>query len=80
GLVDAFLGGWMPAHQDYHVKFVASGEVERLDRNLDGTRFTLAVPRYVCDAGVHRFEDLASQGQRFNRNLYGIGSGAPANQ
>lgn len=80
GQVDAFLGGWMPAHQDYHDKFVASGQVERLGRNLDGTRFTLAVPRYVWDAGVHRFEDLAAQGQRFNRKLYGIGSGAPANQ
>lgn len=40
GQVDAFLGGWMPAHQDYHDKFVASGQVERLARNLDGTRFT----------------------------------------
>lgn len=80
GQVDAFLGGWMPAHQDYHERFVASGQVERLGRNLDGTRFTLAVPRYVWDAGIHRFEDLARQAQRFDRKLYGIGSGAPANQ
>ncbi|MGC3736886.1 glycine betaine ABC transporter substrate-binding protein, partial [Pseudomonas aeruginosa] len=77
---DAFLGGWMPAHQDKLDKFVACGQVERLGRNLDGTRLTLAVPRYVWDAGVHRFVDLAAQGQRFNRKQYGIGSGAPANQ
>ena len=30
----------MPAQQDYHDKFVASGQVERLARNLDGTCFT----------------------------------------
>ena len=47
GQVDAFLGGWMPAHQDYHDKFVASGQVERLGRNLDGTRFTLAANQSI---------------------------------
>ena len=47
GLVDAFLGNWMPAQQGFHDKFIASGDVDQLARNLEGTEFTLAVPEYV---------------------------------
>lgn len=47
GQADTFLGGWIPAYQDYHDKFVASSQVRRLAHNLGGTRFVLTVPRYV---------------------------------
>lgn len=79
GLVDAFLGNWMPAQQGFHDKFVASGEVERLARNLEGTEFTLAVPEYVWEAGVKDFADLQKHAGEFDKKIYGIGSGAPAN-
>lgn len=79
GLVDAFLGNWMPAQQGFHDKFVASGEVDRLARNLEGTEFTLAVPEYVWEAGVKDFADLQKHAGEFDRKIYGIGSGAPAN-
>lgn len=83
GRVDAFLGNWMPAQQGFHDKFVANGDVTRLAQNLEGTQFTLAVPDYVWDAGVHDFNDLnryAEQHPReVDKKLYGIGSGAPAN-
>ncbi|SDI58470.1 choline ABC transporter substrate-binding protein [Pseudomonas panipatensis] len=80
GQVDAFLGNWMPAQQSYHDKFVASGQVQRLAKNLDGTEFTLAVPTYVWNAGVRSFADLGRHAGQFEHKLYGIGSGAPANQ
>ncbi|SDN53885.1 choline ABC transporter substrate-binding protein [Pseudomonas jinjuensis] len=80
GQVDAFLGNWMPAQQDYHDKFIASGQVERLAKNLEGTEFTLAVPSYVWDGGVKSFDDLARHSEQFRSKVYGIGSGAPANQ
>ncbi|PAU56501.1 choline ABC transporter substrate-binding protein [Pseudomonas indica] len=80
GLVDAFLGNWMPAQQSYHDKFVANGDVEQLAKNLEGTEFTLAVPTYVWEAGVKDFADLNKFADRFNQKIYGIGSGAPANQ
>jgi len=80
GLVDVFLGNWMPAQQSYHDKFVANGQVVRLAQNLEGTEFTLAVPSYVWDAGVHDFADLNKFAEQFNQKIYGIGAGAPANQ
>ena len=51
GQVDVFLGNWMPAQQGFYDKFVATGDVTQLTKNLEGTEFTLAVPDYVWDAG-----------------------------
>lgn len=79
GQVDVFLGNWMPAQQGFYDKFVANGEVTQLAKNLDGTEFTLAVPDYVWDAGVHNFADLNKYADKFGKKIYGIGSGAPAN-
>ena len=79
GQVDVFLGNWMPAQQGFYDKFVATGDVTQLAKNLDGTEFTLAVPDYVWDAGVHNFADLNKYADKFDRKIYGIGSGAPAN-
>lgn len=79
GQVDVFLGNWMPAQQGFYDKFVASGDVTQLAKNLDGTEFTLAVPDYVWDAGVHNFADLNTFADKFEKKIYGIGSGAPAN-
>ena len=79
GQVDVFLGNWMPAQQGFYDKFVANGDVTQLAKNLDGTEFTLAVPDYVWDAGVHNFADLNTFADKFGKKLYGIGSGAPAN-
>ncbi|MFJ3371084.1 choline ABC transporter substrate-binding protein [Pseudomonas sp. NPDC086251] len=79
GQVDVFLGNWMPAQQGFYDKFVATGEVTQLAKNLDGTEFTLAVPDYVWDAGVHNFADLNKFADKFDKKIYGIGSGAPAN-
>ncbi|WP_407313987.1 choline ABC transporter substrate-binding protein [Pseudomonas sp. nanlin1] len=79
GKVDVFLGNWMPAQQGFHDKFIATGDVTQLAKNLEGTEFTLAVPDYVWDAGVHNFADLNKYADKFGKKIYGIGSGAPAN-
>ncbi|MGC1331656.1 MULTISPECIES: choline ABC transporter substrate-binding protein [unclassified Pseudomonas] len=79
GKVDVFLGNWMPAQQGFYDKFVATGDVTQYAKNLDGTEFTLAVPDYVWDAGVHSFSDLNTYADKFAGKIYGIGSGAPAN-
>jgi len=77
--VDVFLGNWMPAQQGFYDKFVATGEVTQLAKNLEGTEFTLAVPDYVWEAGVRDFADLNKYAEQFDKKIYGIGSGAPAN-
>jgi glycine betaine/proline transport system substrate-binding protein len=80
GLVDVFLGNWMPAQQAHYDKFVKTGDVVELKKNLEGTEFTLAVPDYVYAAGVHDYADLAKFADKFDSKIYGIGAGAPANQ
>ena len=79
GQMDVFLGNWMPAQQGFYDKFVATGDVTQLSKNLEGTEFTLAVPDYVYDAGVKDFADLNKFADKFKKKVYGIGSGAPAN-
>lgn len=79
GLLDVFMGNWMPAQQGFYDKFVANGDVVQLSKNLEGTEFTLAVPDYVFNAGVHDFADLNKFADKFEKKIYGIGSGAPAN-
>lgn len=80
GQIDVFLGNWMPAQQSNYDKFVASGEVDQLAQNLDGTEYTLAVPTYAYEAGVKTFADLEKHADKFDRKLYGIASGSPANE
>jgi glycine betaine/proline transport system substrate-binding protein len=80
GQLDVFLGNWMPAQQGFYDKFIATGDVTQLAKNLEGTEFTLAVPDYVWEAGVHNFSDLNKFADKFSKKIYGIGSGAPANQ
>ncbi|HBX56504.1 MAG TPA: choline ABC transporter substrate-binding protein, partial [Pseudomonas sp.] len=77
---DVFLGNWMPAQQSNYDKFVASGEVDKLVENLGGTEYTLAVPTYAFEAGVKTFADLEKHAAKFDKKIYGIGSGAPANE
>ncbi|WP_426143898.1 choline ABC transporter substrate-binding protein [Pseudomonas sp. DWP3-1-2] len=79
GQMDVFLGNWMPAQQGFYDKFIATGDVTQLTKNLEGTEFTLAVPDYVWNAGVHNFADLSKFADKFDKKVYGIGSGAPAN-
>ena len=80
GQVDVFLGNWMPAQQSNYDKFVATGEVEQVVENLSGTEYTLAVPAYAYEAGVKTFADLDQHADKFKHKIYGIGSGAPANE
>lgn len=80
GQVDVFLGNWMPAQQANYDKFVSSGEIDQLVENLSGTEYTLAVPAYAFDAGVKTFADLDANADKFSKKIYGIGSGAPANE
>lgn len=80
GQVDAFLGNWMPAQRQLVEPLMQSGAIEAVHANLPQAKFTLAVPRYVAAAGVRTFSDLARHADKFDRKIYGIESGAPANQ
>ncbi len=77
--VDVFLGNWMPAQRTLVEPLLKSGAVEQVRANLPQAKFTLAVPEHVARAGVRTFADLAKHADRFQRKIYGIESGAPAN-
>jgi glycine betaine/proline transport system substrate-binding protein len=70
----------MPAQKRFVEPLTASGDLVVLHQNLEQIRFTLAVPKYVADAGVASFADLAKNAEKFDKKIYGIEPGAPANQ
>ncbi|RTE66709.1 choline ABC transporter substrate-binding protein [Amphritea opalescens] len=78
--IDIFLGNWMPAQQKFIDKYATPGDIDIIGTNLTGAKFTLAVPRYVHDAGVKDFADLARFSQKFRKRIYSIEAGSPANQ
>ncbi|MDH4764695.1 glycine betaine/proline transport system substrate-binding protein [Pseudomonas sp. SORGH_AS199] len=79
GEADVFLGNWMPAQAKLSQPLVDAGAVERLHANLQGARYTLAVPQYVYDAGVKNVADIARFADRFDHTLYGIEPGNDGN-
>ncbi|WP_191602638.1 choline ABC transporter substrate-binding protein [Marinomonas algicola] len=78
GEVDLFMGNWMPAQTGFIDKYKSDIDVVRT--NLEGVKFTLAVPEYVYNAGVKDFADLNKFSSEFRKRIYGIEAGAPANQ
>jgi glycine betaine/proline transport system substrate-binding protein len=79
GEIDVFLGNWMPAQQSFIDDLNAAKAAEVLNKNLEGAKFTLAVPASVAETGVKDFSDLAKNADGFERKIYGIEPGAPAN-
>ncbi|QYA14502.1 choline ABC transporter substrate-binding protein [Rhizobium sp. AB2/73] len=79
GEIDVFLGNWMPAQKAFVDDLNKAKAAEVLNRNLQGAKFTLAVPAYLADKGIKDFSDLQKYGDDFGRKIYGIEPGAPAN-
>jgi glycine betaine/proline transport system substrate-binding protein len=77
--IDVFLGNWMPAQKKFIDDLNAAKAVDVVAKNLEGAKFTLAVPSYVAAGGVKDFKDLAAHADKFGKAIYGIEPGAPAN-
>lgn len=80
GEIDVFLGNWMPAQKSFVDDLNSAKAAEVLTKNLEGAKFTLAVPSYMAEKGVKDFADLAKHADEFESKIYGIEPGAPANQ
>lgn len=78
GEIDLFMGNWMPAQTGFIDKY--EQDIDQIRTNLEGVKFTLAVPKFVYDAGVKDFADLNTFSKQFRNRIYGIEAGAPANQ
>ncbi|MGB2079807.1 MAG: glycine betaine ABC transporter substrate-binding protein, partial [Vibrio sp.] len=80
GDIDVFLGNWMPTMENDIKKYRESGQVETVRANLEGAKYTLAVPQYVYDAGVKNFADIAKYADKFKSRIYGIEPGNDGNR
>ncbi|NVD07780.1 choline ABC transporter substrate-binding protein [Vibrio sp. JPW-9-11-11] len=80
GDIDIFLGNWMPTMEGDIAKYREAGTVETVRANLEGAKYTLAVPKYVYDAGVKNFADLVKHADKFKDRIYGIEPGNDGNR
>jgi len=75
GDIDAFLGNWPLAQVEFQPYYERKAVIV-LGSNLENTKFTLAVPSYVAQAGVTSFDDLAAHAEKFGSKIYGIEPGS----
>ncbi|SFP01708.1 glycine betaine/proline transport system substrate-binding protein [Enterovibrio norvegicus DSM 15893] len=80
GDIDVFLGNWMPTMEGDIAKYRDAGTVETVNMNLEGAKYTLAVPKYAFEGGVQSFEDIAKHEDKFKGRIYGIEPGNDGNR
>ncbi len=78
--VDLFLGNWMPAMAQDRQPFLKDKSVEVVRMNLDGAKYTLAVPAYTYEAGLHDFADIHKFADALDHAIYGIEPGNDGNR
>ena len=77
--VDVFLGNWMPAQSGAIGPYLESGEIEAINVNLEGTKYTLAVPTYAYEAGLQSYADIHKFRDELDGKIYGIEPGNEGN-
>lgn len=68
GDVDIHIGSWLPQNNDLRMKY--KGELNYVTQNMTEGIYTLAVPKYVWDAGVKSHADLQEYADKFDSKLY----------
>ncbi len=78
--IDVFLGNWMPTMEADIKPYREDGTVESIGVNLEGAKYTLAVPKYTYDAGLKTFQDIAKFKDKLDGKIYGIEPGNDGNR
>ncbi|MFO1072169.1 MAG: choline ABC transporter substrate-binding protein [Geminicoccaceae bacterium] len=78
--IDVFLGNWMPTMEGDRKPYVEDKSVEVLAANLEGAKYTLAVPTYTYEAGLKSFADIAKFKDQLGGKIYGIEPGNDGNR
>jgi glycine betaine/proline transport system substrate-binding protein len=78
--IDVFLGNWMPTMEADRKPFLDKKEIEVIGANLEGAKYTLAVPAYTYDAGLKSFADIAKFKDQLSGKIYGIEPGNDGNR
>lgn len=79
GQLDAFLDYWSPALDATVEPFRSSVSIGD-EPNMRGAKYTLAVPQYLYDAGLHDFSDLERFRDKLSGKIYGIEPGSGGNK
>ena len=80
GQIDAFLGYWSPSMDSIAEQFTRNDGVKVLPTpNLDGAKYTLAVPTYAAEAGLKSYQDIARFKDQLGSRIYGIEPGNDGN-
>ncbi|PZO81878.1 MAG: glycine/betaine ABC transporter substrate-binding protein [Mesorhizobium amorphae] len=78
--IDVFLGNWMPTMEADIKPYRDAGTVETLRTNLEGAKYTLAVPEHTYEAGLKTFADIAKFKDKLDNKIYGIEAGNDGNR
>ena len=78
--IDVFLGNWMPSMEGDRKAYVADHSIDVIGANLTGAKYTLAVPAYTYEAGLHDFADIRRFAPQLNSAIYGIEPGNDGNR
>ncbi|MBS8261544.1 choline ABC transporter substrate-binding protein [Roseibium polysiphoniae] len=78
--IDVFLGNWMPTMEGDIAAYREDGSVETVRTNLEGAKYTLAVPKYTYDKGLKSFADIAKFKDELDGKIYGIEAGNDGNR
>lgn len=79
GELDVFLGNWMPSMATISNQYFDDGTVEQYALNLEGAKYTLAVPTYMAEQGLESFNDIADFGEELEYQIHGIEAGNDGN-
>lgn len=78
--VDVFLGYWSPSMDTVIEPFTKDGSVKVLEKpNLEGAKYTLAVPTYAAEQGLKSFDDIAKFKDKLGGKIYAIEPGNDGN-
>jgi glycine betaine/proline transport system substrate-binding protein len=78
--IDVYLGNWMPSQDGDRKPYVADKSIEVLGANLEGAKYTLAVPEYTYQAGLKDFKDIAKFKDKLKGKIIGIEPGNDGNR
>ena len=78
--IDVFLGNWMPTMEADIKPYLADKTVENVGVNLEGAKYTLAVPTYLADEGLKDYADINKFRDQLGAKIYGIEPGNDGNR
>ena len=78
--IDIFLGNWMPTMEGDIASYREAGTVDTVRENLEGAKYTLAVPKSTASKGLKSFADISKFRESLDGKIYGIEPGNDGNR